>query len=200
MRKIFPFLLLFLIAGCGSGGSGLNSEVSVSDLPSKLQQDLVCYNEETDQNGNTTYVEGEPAAKEITFTLNYSTLCSTSFSSQSQDLIFEGCTVSVTPVSKLPEEMTSPDFLREMADEIACTADDITAGGSGTGRISITAALVDTMRSEYKKYSSYAPFLYRVNVTFKFSSNCGDGTVERTVSVPVEFSNFIENDNDLCQQ
>lgn len=53
--------------------------------------------------------------------------------------------------------------------------------------------------SEYKKYENYAPFLYRVNVIYNFSSNCG-GTIEKTVSIPVEFSNFIENDNDLCQQ
>jgi len=199
MRKFLPFTLLLFTLGCGGGGGSSNASVGLSDVPAKLQQDLICYLQETDSNGNTVYIETDPPAKEISFTLNYSSSCSNEFSSQNQDLIFEGCTVSVVPVSKLPQEMTSPDFLNEMATKISCTADDITAGGSSNGKISFTTALVDLMKSEYTKYKNYAPFLYRVNVTYKFSSNCG-GTVERTVSVPVEFSNFVENDNDLCQQ
>ncbi len=200
MKRYLSAIFLLFTVGCGGGGGSTNAGVNVSNVPAKLQQDLVCYMEETDQNGNTVYVENEAPAKEISFTLSSSDICSSEFSPQNQDLVFEGCTVSVVPVSKLPDEMTSSDFLKEMASEISCNADDITAGGTANAKISITAALVDLMKSEYTKYKSYAPFLYKVNVTYKFSSSCGDGTVEKTVSIPVEFSDFVENDNDLCQQ
>ena len=200
MRKVLPLFLLLIAAGCGSGGGGPKAQVGVSDVPAKLQQDLICYMEQTDSTGKTVYLEEEPTAKSVTFTLKYSSLCPSSFTTKEQDLIFEGCSVSVVPVSKLPDEMKSQEFLTEMAQEITCTADDVVAGGSANGRVSLTAALVDLMKTEYTKYKSYAPFLYKVNVTFKFSSNCSDGTIERTVSIPVEFSNFVENSNDLCQQ
>ncbi len=200
MRRLLTLFFLVL-AGCGSGGGNTGADVSVSDLPVKVQQDLVCYLQETDPTtGNTVYVEGTPAAKEFSFTLSYSSLCSTTFVPQNQSLIFEGCSVSVTPVSKLPDELKSPDFLKDMASMITCTADDIPPGGAAVGRVALTSTLVDMMKAEYLKYSNYAPFLYRISVTFRFSSTCSDGTVERTVSVPVEFSNFVENQNDLCQQ
>lgn len=202
MKKLFYLLVFLSIASCGSGGGGTGAHLGVSDFPSRIEQDLVCNIAQTDQNGNTTYIPVTAAAQEVTFNINYSSLCSSSFNSLKQDLLFEGCSVSVSPVSNLPDELKSQDFLNEMAQEISCTSDDVPSGGSATARISLTSSLVNQMRDAYENpnYKHYAPFLYKINVVYRFSPSCGDGTVKKTVSLLVEFSNFIKTQNDLCQE
>lgn len=204
VREKFLLGILFsltLILSCGGGSKGTGTEISVSDLPVRVQQDVICYARQLDYNtGSVSLVEDIPKPRSITFNLNYSELCPSTFAPKNQTLIFDSCFVSVSPISNLPAELKSIDFLKEMADMISCTADDISPKGSAVAKISLSNTLVDMMKFEYLKYPNYAPFFYRIFVTFRFSSTCSDGPVERTVSVPVEFSNFIENQNDLCQQ
>ena len=187
MKRLL-LISVFLLSACG-GGIG-NNDIYLSGITGgDIQQDVWCC-AQLDDNGNCveyTY----PKAVSFTFKVTY---MPSEFSVYEPRIFrFSSYSVKLQPASSIFQYFDQ-DTLKELAGFIQVTAPDLTEGEEKEGTVALTQTLVERMKNYYDLYGTLL-FTLEVNLVY-----VGEGGKSITIpfQVPLEFSDFLFQENDLC--
>ncbi len=161
----------------------------------KVEQDLVCcvsYDDTT----NTCTQTAIPATKTVTVSLKQADV-DQEFKEEG-DLLFKGCTVKVVPNPDMPAEAKDPALLEEMGNYIYCDGTDIPAKSSGTVEVTYSQGLLKEVILPLWYNLGNQLLAYTIEATVKYAE--GDREYTKVIKIPIDFDNFIQTENDMCQQ
>jgi len=194
MKKLLGLTsVALMLAGCGGAGSG-SGDLAATSLAGKIEQDLVCCSKWDDEN-NTCIHYVSPATKTITVSVEEAEI--THEFNVEAPLLFKECEARFVPNPNLPEEAKEPSLLEEMSNYLYCYGSDIPAGDTGTVQITYSQALLSEVLFPLWQELGGRTLTYTIEAVVKYEQEDKDYT--KVIRIPVDFDNFVNGENDMCQ-
>jgi hypothetical protein len=194
MKKLTALTsLTLLLIGCGGAGSG-SGDLATTSLIKKVEQDLVCCAYWDEGNNTCAQYEASPT-KTIVVSIKEAEV-SQEFDSNNP-LIFEDCKARFIPNPNLPQEAKEPSLIKKMNNYLYCTATDIPPGGSGSVEITYSQSLLQDILFPLWQKLNGKTLAYTIEAVVKYKQ--GDKDYTKVIRIPVDFDNFVNGENDMCQ-
>jgi len=130
--------------------------------------------------------------KTVTFNVKYT---SNLEFGEPQVMKFQGCKVEFIPLLTSKNE-PAPSIPVDLVKTVDCRADDLAPDEEGKVTVTLSHSLIEYIDTEYRKRGITLP--YKMLVTVRYLGQDGETEYVQTKEYTVEFSDFINGQNDAC--